>query len=306
MFLLSFAFFVAASSSMLVIGWLLQQIFDAMSGGRQADPGIYGIVAVLAAVELARIAASWAGVVRSLYWEQLRGLLRRAEAKGIRALDVVPLFETVGDLDVLVDSAEPGEVMDRFAAFPGVATVIARGHARQQRIDGSVEPDHDRGPGHRDTAAVGLDHPAGGRHHRRLIGRQGVEQHLLLQLVEVVDAVPGSDLGPGSPLPSLQVRVAVTERSLQPLGDGEARRRLARPHHADEHDVPVDAAAHPRHERTACPPNCWRSAAITRIASGSSCREANRANRAAVITGAGVAVAIASSTVQRPSPESSA
>jgi ATP-binding cassette subfamily B protein len=76
MFLLSFVVFVAASSSMLVIGWLLQQIFDAMSGGRQAAPGIYGIVAVLAAVELARIAASWAGVVRSLYWEQLRGLLR--------------------------------------------------------------------------------------------------------------------------------------------------------------------------------------------------------------------------------------
>ena len=76
MFLLSFAVFAAASSSMLVIGWLLQQIFDAMSGGRQAGPGIYGIVAVLAAVELARIAASWAGVVRSLYWEQLRGLLR--------------------------------------------------------------------------------------------------------------------------------------------------------------------------------------------------------------------------------------
>jgi ATP-binding cassette, subfamily B, bacterial len=76
MFLLSFVVFAAASSSMLVIGWLLQQIFDAMSGGRQAGPGIYGIVAVLAAVELARIAASWAGVVRSLYWEQLRGLLR--------------------------------------------------------------------------------------------------------------------------------------------------------------------------------------------------------------------------------------
>ena len=76
MFLLSFAVFAAASSSMLVIGWLLQQIFDAMSGGRQAGLGIYGIVAVLAAVELARIAASWAGVVRSLYWEQLRGLLR--------------------------------------------------------------------------------------------------------------------------------------------------------------------------------------------------------------------------------------
>jgi ATP-binding cassette subfamily B protein len=38
-FLLSFAF-VAASSSMLLIGWLLQQIFDALTGGRPAGVGV--------------------------------------------------------------------------------------------------------------------------------------------------------------------------------------------------------------------------------------------------------------------------
>jgi ATP-binding cassette, subfamily B, bacterial len=75
-FLLSFAFFVAASSSMLLIGWLLQQIFDALTGGRPAGIGIHGLIAVLAAVEIGRIAAHWGGVVRIFYLEQLRGLLR--------------------------------------------------------------------------------------------------------------------------------------------------------------------------------------------------------------------------------------
>ena len=74
--LLSFAFFVAASSSMLLVGWLLQQIFDAMSGTRPAGIGIYGVIVVLAAVELVRIAAHWGGVIRIFYLEQLRGLLR--------------------------------------------------------------------------------------------------------------------------------------------------------------------------------------------------------------------------------------
>lgn len=75
-FLLSLAFFVAASSSGLLIGWLLQQVFDALSRGTAAGVGIYGTIAVLAAVELAGIAANWGGVVRSLYWEKLRALLR--------------------------------------------------------------------------------------------------------------------------------------------------------------------------------------------------------------------------------------
>jgi ATP-binding cassette subfamily B protein len=123
MLLLSFAFFVAASSSMLVIGWLLQQIFNAMSNGRPAGPGIYGIIAVLAAVELARIAASWAGVVRSLYWEQLRGLLRlnllRAQmARGGSRAGALP--------------ASPGEAVSRFRddvddflAFLEIAVFVA-------------------------------------------------------------------------------------------------------------------------------------------------------------------------------------
>ena len=54
-----------------------------------------------------------------------------------------------------------------------------------------------------------------------------------------------------------------------------------------------------------CPPNWWRSAATILLAGELSSREANLAKRAAVMAGAGTALAIASSTVQRPSPESS-
>ena len=56
---------------------------------------------------------------------------------------------------------------------------------------------------------------------------------------------------------------------------------------------------------TAWPPNWLRSAAFTFAANDSSCREAKRANSAAVITGTGTSSAIASAIVQRPSPESS-
>ncbi|MCO1660807.1 ATP-binding cassette domain-containing protein [Pseudonocardia humida] len=74
--LLSLVFFVAASSSMVLIGWLLQQIFTTLGGGAAAGFDGLGLIAVLAAVEVTRIAASWAGVLRTLYWERLRGLLR--------------------------------------------------------------------------------------------------------------------------------------------------------------------------------------------------------------------------------------
>ena len=56
---------------------------------------------------------------------------------------------------------------------------------------------------------------------------------------------------------------------------------------------------------TAWPPNSLRSAAVTFAANDSSWREAKRAKSAAVITGTGTSSAIASATVQRPSPESS-
>ena len=64
-----------------------------------------------------------------------------------------------------------------------------------------------------------------------------------------------------------------------------------------------------RHRRypflTAWPPNSLRSAATTLAEKESSWRDAKRANSESMSTGAGTLLSIASSTVQRPSPESS-
>jgi DNA polymerase (family X) len=38
--------------------------------------------------------------------------------------------ETIGDLDALVESSDPGEVMDRFAKFEGIAAVLGRGETK--------------------------------------------------------------------------------------------------------------------------------------------------------------------------------
>src|SRR5204862_7018375 len=65
----------------------------------------------------------------------------------------------------------------------------------------------------------------------------------------------------------------------------------------DRHQLPAGL--------TAWPPNWLRSAAATFAENDSSCREAKRAYRAALIAGAGTLSLIASKTVQRPSPESS-
>ena len=65
-------------------------------------------------------------------------------------------------------------------------------------------------------------------------------------------------------------------------------------------------ATDPSAEVIAWPPNWLRSAATTFIAGESSCREANLAYSAAVITGSGTAWSTAAWTVHRPSPESCA
>ena len=57
--------------------------------------------------------------------------------------------------------------------------------------------------------------------------------------------------------------------------------------------------------RTECPPNWLRSAATAFIEGESPWRETKRAKIAALIVGTGTALLSASSTVQRPSPESS-
>ncbi len=50
--------------------------------------------------------------------------------------------ETVGDLDLLVDSDDAAVVMDHLAAFPGVAQIIARGDTKMSlRLDSNLQVD---------------------------------------------------------------------------------------------------------------------------------------------------------------------
>ena len=60
-----------------------------------------------------------------------------------------------------------------------------------------------------------------------------------------------------------------------------------------------------RRALTAWPPNWLRSAAFTFAANAFWPREEKRSNSEVVITGVGIRLSIESSTVQRPSPESS-
>ena len=68
--------------------------------------------------------------------------------------------------------------------------------------------------------------------------------------------------------------------------------------------MPRSSSAHLPLDFTACPPNWLRSAASTRSAKSPLPRERKRAYSEAVITGVGTSWAVASSIVQRPSPES--
>lgn len=76
--------------------------------------------------------------------QTLRAHLRAAG--GIEQLEFAGSYrrgrDTVGDLDVLVVSTEAAAVMDRFAAFPAVADVLARGDTKMSvRLDSGFQID---------------------------------------------------------------------------------------------------------------------------------------------------------------------
>jgi DNA polymerase (family 10) len=79
--------------------------------------------------------------------ETVQALLAHLKGKGgIRQLAAAGSYrrgkETVGDLDILADSGTPGEAMDRFGAFDGVAEVIARGDTKMSvRLRGGFQVD---------------------------------------------------------------------------------------------------------------------------------------------------------------------
>lgn len=105
LFALSFLQLTAWSASMLLIGWLLQKVFDALSGARPAGFGILELIAVLGAAELTRIAVMWGGVVRTHAWERMRGLLR---------LNLLRAQLHSGGKQAGALAASPGEAVSRF------------------------------------------------------------------------------------------------------------------------------------------------------------------------------------------------
>jgi ATP-binding cassette subfamily B protein len=65
-----------SNALLLLIGLLLQRVFDTLSDTAAADLGVSTIIAALVAVEVARMAVVWAGVVWIACWERMSGLLR--------------------------------------------------------------------------------------------------------------------------------------------------------------------------------------------------------------------------------------
>jgi ATP-binding cassette subfamily B protein len=66
----------AVNALLLGIGLVLRWVFDALSGAAPAGLGVYALIGVLVAAEVARMAAVWGGVVWTACWEQMSGLLR--------------------------------------------------------------------------------------------------------------------------------------------------------------------------------------------------------------------------------------
>lgn len=105
LFTVSFVQLVAWNSTTLLTGWLLQQLFNSLDGGRPAGFGVYEIVAVLAATELTRLTVMWGGVVRTRTWQYMRGLLR---------LNLLRAQLRSGGPEAGTATTSPGEAVSRF------------------------------------------------------------------------------------------------------------------------------------------------------------------------------------------------
>ncbi|WP_053202416.1 ATP-binding cassette domain-containing protein [Jiangella muralis] len=105
LFSLEFARLVAWNGSMLVIGWLLQQLFDALAGSAPAEFGAYELLAVLAAAEAARLTMIWSGVVGDKCWQHMRGLMR---------LNLLRALLRSGGPDAGTSATSSGEAVSRF------------------------------------------------------------------------------------------------------------------------------------------------------------------------------------------------
>jgi DNA polymerase (family 10) len=96
--------------------------------GEKTEAAIIAGLKFAAAPEIARM--YWAEA--DMYAQALREHL--LTCKSVKQFEMAGSYrrgrETIGDLDALVESSDPGEVMDRFAEFEGIAAVLGRGETK--------------------------------------------------------------------------------------------------------------------------------------------------------------------------------
>ena len=95
----------AYNGSTLLLGWLLNKVFDALDGTGSVGFGVYHVLAILAGAEAAKIAVIWGGVVRARCWEQMRGLMR---------LNLLRAQLHSGGPQAGTPATSPGEALSRF------------------------------------------------------------------------------------------------------------------------------------------------------------------------------------------------
>ncbi|MBI2826182.1 MAG: DNA polymerase/3'-5' exonuclease PolX [Planctomycetia bacterium] len=115
------------------------QVRDLKGFGEKTEQKIFDGLSIASTIE-ERMYWATADEVAQAIVEHLRG------AKGLEKIDAAGSYrrgrETIGDLDILVVSSKPDQIMDRLAKYQDVAEVIARGDTKMSvRLTGGLQVD---------------------------------------------------------------------------------------------------------------------------------------------------------------------
>ncbi len=127
------------------------------------------------------------------YLQGAPGVLRLAAAGSYRRRK-----ETVGDIDLLAAAVEPRPVMERFLAYPQVATVLGSGDTKTSVVLGSgLQVDLRVVPP--DCFGAALVYFTGSKEHNVKLRRRGVERGLKISEYGVFKVAPGDPVDPEAP-----------------------------------------------------------------------------------------------------------